>query len=65
MVDSSRPSPDPDPSFRPRPQPGHPARPPGRVRRDERDGYAAAEQIQAQRPQWVIMYGCYSRRFWA
>jgi hypothetical protein len=25
---------------------------------DSSDGYATAEQLQAQRPQWMIIYGC-------
>jgi hypothetical protein len=35
------------------------------VRRTDNDGYATAEQIQQQRPQWMIIYGCYSHRYWA
>jgi hypothetical protein len=35
----------------------------GATRHD--DGYATAEHLQAQRPQWMIIYGCYSHRYWA
>lgn len=50
--------PDPSPAGDPQPsQPGCPARP------GERDGYATAEQLQAQRPQWMILYGPYTRQF--
>ncbi|HEV2451981.1 MAG TPA: hypothetical protein VGS62_08640 [Streptosporangiaceae bacterium] len=48
--------PGPGPTADPDPDQGCPAR------HHERDGYAAAEQLQAQRPQWVIMYGCYTRQ---
>jgi hypothetical protein len=26
---------------------------------------ATAEQIHHDRPQWLVLWGCYSRRFWA
>jgi hypothetical protein len=29
----------------------------------EENGRATAERIQRQRPGWMIVYGCYSRRF--
>jgi hypothetical protein len=36
------------------------------VARDEHDVCCeVAEQIQRDRPQWLVVWGCYSRRFWA
>jgi hypothetical protein len=30
---------------------------------DDTACYAAAEQIQQQRPQWMVLFGCYTRQF--
>jgi len=37
-----------------------------RCRRDNDNTYrAVAEQIRKARSQWLVMWGCYSRLFWA
>ncbi|MGH3157789.1 MAG: hypothetical protein ACRDNF_14600 [Streptosporangiaceae bacterium] len=35
-------------------------------RNDDEDACRAfAEQINQARPQWLVLWGCYTRRFWA
>lgn len=62
MTDPAKRPPDPEPAFQHRPQPDDPGQD-CPARRHERDGRAAAEELQAQRPQWIIMYGCYTHQF--
>jgi hypothetical protein len=32
---------------------------------DDNACQAIAEEIQRQRPEWLVIWGCYSRRYWA